>query len=91
MLITLLRSIILYILVVVALRFMGKQQISQLQPFEFVLTLMIAELASIPMENTGIPLFKGIIPIFILLFAQVTISFLIYCIIKINLYVKEDL
>jgi uncharacterized membrane protein YcaP (DUF421 family) len=55
---------------------MGKQQISQLQPFEFVLTLMIAELASIPMENTGIPLLKGVITIIILLFAQVSLSFL---------------
>ena len=43
MLITLVRTIILYILVVIALRIMGKQQISQLQPFEFVLALMIAE------------------------------------------------
>lgn len=76
MLITLFRTIILYILVIVALRVMGKQQISQLQPFEFVLTLMIAELATIPMEDTGIPLLKGIITIVILLFAQVTLSFL---------------
>ncbi|KJS86768.1 MAG: membrane protein [Peptococcaceae bacterium BICA1-8] len=75
MLITLFRTIILYILVVVALRIMGKQQISQLQPFEFVLALMIAELATIPMEDTGIPLLKGVIPICILLFAQVTISY----------------
>ncbi|MFZ7101951.1 MAG: DUF421 domain-containing protein [Peptococcaceae bacterium] len=76
MLITLVRTVILYVLVIIALRLMGKQQISQLQPFEFVLTLMIAELATIPMEDTGIPLLKGIIPIFILLFAQVGISFL---------------
>ncbi|MGI6224993.1 MAG: DUF421 domain-containing protein [Peptococcales bacterium] len=76
MLITLVRTIILYILVVIALRIMGKQQISQLQPFEFVLALMIAELATIPMENTGIPLFKGIIPIVILIFIQVVFSFL---------------
>lgn len=76
MLITLFRSIILYILVIIALRVMGKQQISQLQPFEFVLTLMIAELATIPMENVGIPLMRGIIPIVILLFAQISISFL---------------
>jgi len=54
---------------------MGKQQISQLQPFEFVLTLMIAELAAIPMADTGIPLLKGIITIVILLVAQVTLSF----------------
>lgn len=76
MLITLFRTIILYILVVIALRIMGKQQISQLQPFEFVLTLMIAELAAIPMADTGIPLLKGIVTIVILLFAQVTLSFL---------------
>ncbi|MDK2823986.1 MAG: hypothetical protein PWQ67_324 [Clostridia bacterium] len=76
MLITLARTIILYLLVVIVLRLMGKQQINQLQPFEFVVTLMIAELATIPMEDTGIPLLKGIIPIFILLVAQITISLL---------------
>jgi len=76
MLITLIRTIILYILVVVSLRLMGKQQIGELQPFEFVVTLMIAELATIPMEDTGIPLLKGVIPIIILLAAQITLSLL---------------
>ncbi|NLW23919.1 MAG: DUF421 domain-containing protein [Clostridia bacterium] len=76
MLITLLRTIILYILVVLALRVMGKQQISQLQPFEFVVALMLAELATIPMQDTGIPLLKGILAIVILVAMQVGISYL---------------
>ena len=75
MLITIIRTIILYIMVVFVMRLMGKRQIGELQPFEFVVTLMIAELAAVPMEDTGIPLLKGIIPVFILLAAQITLSY----------------
>jgi len=56
------------------MRIMGKRQIGQLQPFELVIALMISELASMPMQNTGIPLFHGIIPIITLLVLQVLIS-----------------
>ncbi|MDI3534175.1 MAG: hypothetical protein PWQ82_540 [Thermosediminibacterales bacterium] len=76
MLITFFRTIILYITIVIVTRLMGKRQIGQLQPFEFVVTIMIAELASIPMEETGIPLIRGITPIIVLLAAHVAISFL---------------
>ena len=74
MLIILYRSIVLYLVVVFIMRIMGKRQIGQLQPFELVIALMISELASMPMQNTGIPLFHGIIPIITLLVLQVLIS-----------------
>ncbi|PKM81231.1 MAG: hypothetical protein CVU89_10645 [Firmicutes bacterium HGW-Firmicutes-14] len=75
MLIVIVRTLILYALVVVAMRVMGKRQIGQLQPFELVVALMLSELAAIPMENSGIPLINGITPILTLLVAQVTISY----------------
>jgi len=53
---------------------MGKKQIGQLQPFELVIALMISELAAMPMQNTSIPLFHGIIPIITLLVLQILIS-----------------
>ena len=69
------RALILYVLVVIVMRIMGKRQIGQLQPFELVVTIMMAELAAIPMQNTGIPLINGIIPILTLLIAQLIFSF----------------
>jgi len=53
---------------------MGKRQIGQLQPFELAIAIMISELAAVPMQDTGIPLVNGIIPIITLLFAQLLIS-----------------
>lgn len=76
MLISFVRTIILYILVVAALRIMGKRQIGQLQPSELVVTMMISELASIPMENVGTPLANGVIPILTLIIAEAAFSFL---------------
>jgi uncharacterized membrane protein YcaP (DUF421 family) len=55
-------------------RLMGKHQIGQLQPFELVITIMISELAAIPMQDTEIPLLYGIIPIVTLLFIQTSLS-----------------
>jgi uncharacterized membrane protein YcaP (DUF421 family) len=55
---------------------MGKRQIGQLQPFELAITIMIADLSTIPMQNTGIPLINGIIPILTLLIAQLFLSFI---------------
>ncbi len=74
MLIILFRAIVLYFVVVFIMRIMGKRQIGQLQPFELVIALMISELAAMPMQNTGIPLFHGVIPIVTLLVLQVLIS-----------------
>ncbi|MHB8073192.1 DUF421 domain-containing protein [Desulfosporosinus fructosivorans] len=76
MIIIVVRTLILYTLVVVALRVMGKREIAQLQPFELVVLLMIADLAVIPSENMGIPLLNGIIPILVLLSANLTLAWI---------------
>lgn len=76
MLATLIRTIILYILVLLTMRLMGKREIGQLQPFELAIAIMIADLASVPMSDTGIPIFNGIIPIIGLLIMQMFISFI---------------
>ena len=63
MLIVFLRSIVLYIIVLIVMRLMGKREIGQLQPFELAIAIMIADLAAVPMAETGIPISNGIIPI----------------------------
>ncbi len=75
MLVIFFRTIILYLVVILALRLMGKRQIGQLQPSELVVTIMISELVSIPMQNIGVPLISGLIPVFTLLVAEVVLSF----------------
>ena len=74
MLITFIRSIILYIIVLIVMRLMGKREIGQLQPFELAISIMIADLATIPMTEIGIRIFNGIIPILGLLFMHLIIS-----------------
>ena len=74
MLITLIRTIILYIIVLIVMRLMGKREIGQLQPFELAISIMIADLASIPMAEIGIPITNGIIPILGLLAMHLIIS-----------------
>ncbi|MBE0068173.1 DUF421 domain-containing protein [Thermoanaerobacterium thermosaccharolyticum] len=76
MLIIFFRTLILYFLVVVVMRIMGKQQIGQLQPYELVVAIMIADLVAVPMQNKGIPLLTGIIPIFTLLISQLFLSYI---------------
>lgn len=76
MLVVFVRALVLYIIVIISMRIMGKRQIGQLQPFELAIAIMISELAAVPMQNTGIPLINGIIPILTLLIAQLVVSFL---------------
>ncbi len=76
MLINYVRTIVLYIVVILAMKFMGKKQIGQLQPSEFVIALMLSELATIPMQDTAIPLLYGIIPILILMAVEILISYI---------------
>lgn len=76
MIIVVIRTLILYTLVIVALRLMGKREIGQLQPFELVVIIMISELAAIPSENVGIPLLIGIIPILVLLLTSLTLAWI---------------
>lgn len=70
------RTLILYSAVVICLRIMGKRQIGQLQPYELVVIIMLSELAAIPMQNTGIPIINGLVPIFVLFTAEVTLSYI---------------
>ncbi len=76
MLVIFFRAFILYFLVVIVMRMMGKRQIAQMQPFELVITILIAELAATPMENSSIPLISGVIPILTLLSIQVIVSYI---------------
>ena len=76
MLITFFRAIVLYIIVLVVMRLMGKREIGQLQPFELAISIMIADLATLPMAETGVPISNGIIPILGLLVMHLTISML---------------
>ena len=70
------RTVIIYVLVLIVMRFMGKREIGQMQPFELVISIMIADLASTLMAETGIPILYGIIPILGLLFMHIIISVL---------------
>ena len=76
MLITFIRAIILYTIVLIVMRLMGKREIGQLQPFELAISIMIADLASVPMTELGIPITNGIIPILGLLLMHLLISWL---------------
>ena len=69
------RTIILYLLLMVGLRLMGKRQIGELEPSELVLTLIISDLAAVPMQDFGIPLVNGVFPIIILLCLSMLLSF----------------
>lgn len=76
MYILMIRTVILYLLVMICLRLMGKQQIGQLQPFEFVAALMISELATIPMEDSGAPLYTGVVPVIVILTLQTLFGYI---------------
>lgn len=69
------RTIILYFILMVGLRLMGKRQIGELEPSELVLTLIISDLASVPMQDFGIPLANGLFPIVTLLCLSMLLSF----------------
>ena len=68
------RAFILYFLIMIGLRLMGKRQIGELEPSELVLTMMISDLATVPMQDFGIPLLAGIIPILTLLALSMLLS-----------------
>lgn len=76
MFIVIARTAILYLVVILVFKIMGKRQIGELQPYEFAIIIMISALAAIPMEDIGIPLIFSIIPIILLLFFSIFISYL---------------
>lgn len=76
MFIVLIRTVFLYFLVILVIRLMGKRQVGELQPYEFVITIMISDLAALPMQDTRLPLILGVIPIVTLLFIKTILSYL---------------
>lgn len=68
------RTLILYLVLIAAMRLLGKRQIGQLEPSEFVVAMLIADLASIPMQNSGIPLLSGLVPILTVLGVELVLS-----------------
>ncbi|MBR0366725.1 MAG: DUF421 domain-containing protein [Clostridia bacterium] len=76
MLIIVIRTLILYAVVILSLRIMGKRQIGELQPAELVVAIMISDLATIPMESVNTPLMSGVVPVITLMLAEVILSFM---------------
>ncbi len=75
MLVVFFRALILYIVVFLVIRIMGKRELSKIQPFELVILILVADLASSPMSSRGISIFDGIVPIFTLLSCYIIITF----------------
>lgn len=73
---TVIRTVVLYIAVTLAIRIMGKRQIGDMQPNELVVTLLISEIAAIPLQDTEQPVFIGCVAIFVLVFLEITVSIL---------------
>ncbi len=76
MIISVIRTVILYTVIIITVRIMGKRQISELQTSELVVTLLMSNIASIPMQDTDQSLLSGIIPIFVLVICEIIISIL---------------
>lgn len=74
MILSYIRTIILYLVLIGVIRLMGKRQIGQMEASEFVVTMLVANLASIPMQDGGIPLFSGVVPILTVLGAELVLS-----------------
>ena len=74
MIITITRTIILYIFVTLGIRLMGKRQIGEMQPNELVVTLLISEIAAIPLQDTSQPILNGVVAIFMLVILEILIS-----------------
>lgn len=76
MAVPLLRTLILYCAVIAAVRLMGKRQIGELDPSELVVTILVSDLAAVPMQDLGIPMVAGLIPIATLIVLEILLSFL---------------
>lgn len=74
MILSYLRTIFLYLVLIFAIRLMGKRQIGEMEPTEFVVTMLVANLAAIPMQDGGIPLFSGLVPILTVLGMELVLS-----------------
>lgn len=74
MILSYVRTIVLYALLILAVRLMGKRQIGELEPSEFVVTMLVANLAAIPMQDGAIPLYSGMVPILTVLGMELVLS-----------------
>ena len=74
MILSFIRTIVLYLVLIFCVRLMGKRQIGQMEPSEFVVTMMVANLATISMENEGVPLYVGLIPMLTVLGTELVLS-----------------
>lgn len=74
MLLSYIRTIILYLVLIAVIRLMGKRQVGQMEPSEFVVTMLVANLASIPMQDGGIPLYSGLVPILTVLGVELILT-----------------
>ena len=79
MIISYIRTVLLYLILILVIRMMGKRQIGQMEASEFVVTMLVANLAAIPMQDGGIPLFSGVVPIFTVLGVELILSGLAIC------------
>ena len=76
MLLSYIRTATLYLILIAVIRLMGKRQIGQMEPSEFVVTMLTANLASIPMQDSGIPLLSGLVPILTVLGVELVLTYL---------------
>ena len=76
MAVPLLRTLLLYCAVIAAVRLMGKRQIGELDPSELVVTILVSDLAAVPMQDLGIPMLSGLVPIATLIVLAILLSFL---------------
>ena len=74
MYVTVFRTLILYILLVVVMRITGKRQIGQLQPVELVITMLISEVAAIPMQDNDVPMINSIVAVLLLAASEIVVS-----------------
>ena len=77
MILSYLRTLVLYLVLIMSIRLMGKRQIGQMEASEFVVTMLVANLAAIPMQDGAIPLYSGLVPILTVLGAELVLSGLI--------------
>ena len=74
MILSYIRTVVLYLVLIGVIRLMGKRQVGQMEPSEFVVTMLVANLASIPMQDEGVPLYSGVVPILTVLGVELLLS-----------------
>lgn len=74
--VSLIRTLVLYVAIICAIRLMGKRQIGELEPSDLVITILLSELAAVPMQDLGIPLTAGLVPMAVLVSIEILVSYL---------------